>query len=225
MDEYLTSSYGFINQHSAILNQQSDLKSKIRMPPLNTPFLFPHLETDRLLLRELTPADRQAVFDIYCDERVTGQLEIETLKQPYEAAELISTWAELFEHKQGIRWGVFTREDDCLAGTCGFDAWLPAQVGDLGFDLGRACWGKGLMAEALQVVLSYGFEDVGLNRVQALVPPENERTTRLLARLGFHREGLLRESGYWKGRYWDQICYSLLRKEWNPISLDGQIEA
>jgi ribosomal-protein-alanine N-acetyltransferase len=195
------------------------------MPSLNIPTLFPRLETERLELREITPADKQAIFSIYCDERVTGQLAIETLHQPYESEELISDWAEKFEHKQGIRWGIISKDDDCMIGTCGFDAWLPALVGGIGFDLGRQCWGKGLMAEALQVVLAYGFEEVGANRIQALVPPENERSSRLLTRLGFHREGILHESGYWKGRFWDQICYAVLKREWIANSSGDEIRA
>jgi ribosomal-protein-alanine N-acetyltransferase len=73
------------------------------------------------------------------------------------------------------------------------------------------------MHEALLACLSWGFENMQLNRVEAQVHPENAASLRSVERLGFKREGLLRQLGFWGGRFHDMYQYSLLRHEWPPI--------
>jgi len=72
------------------------------------------------------------------------------------------------------------------------------------------------MTEALTEVLLFGFKEMKLNRIQAITFPENLGSVRVLEKLGFQKEGTLREWGYFKGRYQDVYCYSLLRREWKP---------
>jgi ribosomal-protein-alanine N-acetyltransferase len=69
------------------------------------------------------------------------------------------------------------------------------------------------MTEALKLIIHYGFATLKLNRIQALVIPGNKPSVRLLLKLGFQEEGLLREYAFFKGRYHDLICYSLLSRE------------
>ena len=70
------------------------------------------------------------------------------------------------------------------------------------------------MTEALSSVLASGYEVMELNRVEALVDPRNEASLRLLLKLGFTREGVLREYEYEKGAFIDLVMMSLLRREW-----------
>ena len=70
------------------------------------------------------------------------------------------------------------------------------------------------MTEALKAVIASGFEKVGLNRIDALVYVENKPSIRLLQRLGFTREGLLRDYFYLDGKFYDHIIFSILRREW-----------
>jgi ribosomal-protein-alanine N-acetyltransferase len=70
------------------------------------------------------------------------------------------------------------------------------------------------MPEALRVLLRYGFRVMGLNRIEATTHIENERSKRVLEKLGFQREGLLREYYCQEGVYNDQTLFSLLRAEW-----------
>ena len=89
-------------------------------------------------------------------------------------------------------------------------AGFKAEIGD---DLGRDYWHQGYMSEALRAMLAYGFETLKLNRIEALVMPENEASATLLRRLGFSEEGVLREYAYFKGEYHDLRFFSLLRRE------------
>ena len=69
------------------------------------------------------------------------------------------------------------------------------------------------MSEALGLLLDYGFQQMELNRVEAVVFRDNDASCRLLAKLGFAREGLLREYAYLHGRLQDMYMYSLLRRD------------
>ena len=69
------------------------------------------------------------------------------------------------------------------------------------------------MTEVLPAMLGFGYGVLDLHRIEALVTVGNERSCRLLERHGFQREGLLRDHGFWRGRYWDQIAYARLRAE------------
>jgi ribosomal-protein-alanine N-acetyltransferase len=64
------------------------------------------------------------------------------------------------------------------------------------------------MAEVLPAILTYGHNDAGLRRIEALVTPGNTPSAALLERFGFNREATLPEYGFWKGRFWDQWLYA-----------------
>jgi RimJ/RimL family protein N-acetyltransferase len=76
--------------------------------------------------------------------------------------------------------------------------------------------GKGYGHEAMTLLLEFGFLELNLNRIQLHVFEYNERAVRLYERLGFQREGVLRQSFYREGRYWDEYIMALLRSEFKP---------
>ena len=114
-----------------------------------------------------------------------------------------------------MRWAICRPEaPEELLGTCGFNLWVQNSArAVLGFDLARANWRQGIMSEALGLLLDYGFQQMELNRVEAVVFRDNDASCRLLAKLGFAREGLLREYEYLHGRLQDMYMYSLLRQD------------
>jgi len=114
-----------------------------------------------------------------------------------------------------VRWAICRREDtDRVVGTCGYNLWVQtSRRGLLGFDLARDCWRQGIMTEALTAVLQFGFGAMSLNRAEAIVLVANEASHGLLTRLGFQREGILREYEYLKGRPLDMVMFSLLRSD------------
>ena len=86
---------------------------------------------------------------------------------------------------------------------------------ELGYVLGRAYWGQGLMQEALEALVGCAFNSMGLRRLEAEVDTRNRSSARLLERLGFTKEGLLRERWVAKGEARDVEMYGLLRNEWS----------
>lgn len=182
---------------------------------------FPQLETERLLLRQMTPRDARAVYRIFADEEVTRCYDLPTFQDIRQARQLIERQAERFEIGTGIRWGIARRQDNVVIGTCGFHLSQDPHRAEIGYDLARPFWGQGFMTEALRAVLAYGFESLGLNRVEALVMPGNEASRRLLARLGFVAEGTLREYAFFKGSFHDLICFSLLKRDYHGRAGDS----
>jgi ribosomal-protein-alanine N-acetyltransferase len=107
------------------------------------------------------------------------------------------------------------RGDQRLIGKCGYNEWRKRhRRGDISYIVAREHWGKGIVSEALHAVLDYGFDHLNLHSVEAGVTPGNDASTRMLERLGFHREGHLRESFWADGMFVDSLIYSLLRRDW-----------
>lgn len=185
---------------------------------MNTPesIIFPRLETPRLALRRLTQEDAPDVFHLFSDERVAKNMDIDTLTDIEQARQLIRDLDTRYHHDTGIRWGISLKGSRQVIGTAGINHWVHAlgSRGEIGYDLLPDFWGQGLMPEALRPILHYGYTDLGLHRIEAMVNPNNERSMRVLIKLGFQREGILRDYGYWRGRFWDQVCFSLLKGEW-----------
>ncbi len=93
---------------------------------------------------------------------------------------------------------------------------------ELGFSLRRASWGKGFAGEAARLGIEFAFEQLDLRRVEADVDPRNRASVRLLERLGFAREGLLRERWEVGGQLQDSLLLGLLRREWRAARSSRQ---
>ena len=185
---------------------------QINFPPAT----FPILETVNLRLRELIPSDAENVLRIFADDEVTRFYDFETFTSLGQAADLIAKQATRFEKGEAIRWGITQKANDVVIGTVGLVISWSNAIGGLGYDLARPYWRRGIMTEALKVVISYSFQSVNLNRLQALVMPGNVASMKLLEKLGFVDEGLLREYAFFKGRYQNLHCFSILRREFRP---------
>jgi [ribosomal protein S5]-alanine N-acetyltransferase len=179
------------------------------------PIFFPTLETERLILRQLTFEDTDFIFQHFSDPQVTEYLMDEPpLTDSSQAQEIIRFFMEP-EGKTQNRWGMIRKTDQRLIGTCGFHKWDKERFRtEMGYDLTPACWGQGYMTEALRAMISSGFERMALNRIDAMVYVDNPRSYKLLEKLGFKREGVLRDYFCLDGIFYDHLIYSLLRREW-----------
>ncbi len=178
---------------------------------------FPALTTDRLVLREIRPAD--APFWM----RNFSAPEVEEFTGIDGPADLVAAEGEIdryctqiFRAGTGIRWGITLRGNDELIGTLGYHGWVADRDrhARMGYDLLAEHRGRGIMMEAMRIVLAYGFKTMTLNRAEALVDPRNAASIRLLERLGFQRDAYLRQSTRFRGTFQDDVVFSLLAREW-----------
>jgi ribosomal-protein-alanine N-acetyltransferase len=100
-------------------------------------------------------------------------------------------------------------------GTCGLFAWNRGwRKCSIGYELAKNAQGNGYMQEALSAIISWGFREMAINRIEAQVHPSNRRSIAVLTRLGFAEEGRLRQAAYWAAQYHDMLQFSLLCAEW-----------
>ncbi len=88
------------------------------------------------------------------------------------------------------------------------------QVGGIGYALARRHWGSGLMPEAVIAVIDWGFGELGLARIFSLADLRNERSWRVMEKVGMRREGVFRSARPVRGGRADDVYYAILREEW-----------
>jgi [ribosomal protein S5]-alanine N-acetyltransferase len=174
--------------------------------------MFPILETNRLHLREIKPEDAQSIYDCFSKDEVTQYYGQETLTTLEQAQQFVAFFEKNYQEKRGIRWGIQIKGESTLIGTIGFNAWSPKNKrAEIGYELHPAHWRKGYATEAVSKVISYGFEELALTRIGAVVFTDNKPSNDLLVKLGFAKEGILRNYMYQNGNPYDTNVYSLLK--------------
>jgi len=182
---------------------------------------FPELETKRLVLRRMTLADAEFYHRHFSDPDIVELTAFDAPENIDKARqELLEFCIKPFEENKGIRWGIVLKGETELAGTIGYHQWVKAggYHARVGYDLVAAYRRRGIMTDALMAVLRYGFETMRLNKVEACTDSRNVASTRLLGKLGFHQDGVLRENTYYHGRFIDEVVFSLLASEWRNSS-------
>ncbi len=183
---------------------------------IETAFItFPSLTTTRLLLRQIQPNDAEALFAIFSDEEVMKFYGHAPHRSLNDSRESIRKTQERYARREAIRWGITLRDDDRLLGSCSLhhfdDGFHRAEIG---YELNRASWGQGIASEAVSAVLTYGFTELGLHRVEAIIDIVNDGSKSLLTKLGFAYEGNLRQRYYFEGHFEDEHYFGLLKHEW-----------
>lgn len=174
------------------------------------------LKTNRLLLRYFTSSDLNFVHQHFSNPKVTAFLYDNEPAETIDAAREILDWCMDSTSKTHVRWCITQIDGTNPIGTCGFHRYDSTNnAAEIGYDLFPDYWNNGYMSEALTEMLSYGFENLGLNRIYAYVFINNTASNKLLEKLGFSLEGVLREKHYYKGKYYDHNLYSLLRSDWS----------
>ena len=173
------------------------------------------LETHRLYLRPLAARDAEFLLAHFGDDEVTRYLvDAEPLTSRADADRIVAFYQDA-EHGQ-CRWMLVDKRTGATIGTCGFHMCEPSyHKAEVGYDLASSHWGQGLMTEALAEILAHAFTHMEMNRIEALVHPDNHQSIALLDRLGFLLEGTIRDRFWFRGRYYDHRLYSLLRREWS----------
>lgn len=173
---------------------------------------FPELLTARLLLRKVQRTDAAEVLILRSNPIVLKYIGKEPMQSLEEATAFIDRINTDIERGDGITWAIALQEKpQVLVGTIGF--WRmdkPAYRAEIGYLIHPDLWGKGLIKEAIHTVLDYGFERMGLHSIEARISPENNASAAVLKANGFVKEGHLKESFCFRGKFEDTIIYSRL---------------
>ncbi|SCZ82110.1 GNAT family N-acetyltransferase [Acidaminobacter hydrogenoformans] len=156
---------------------------------------FPILETERLLLRAMTPSDVPALFELRTDPLVNRYIDRLPTALPEDALRFIEKIGTGIHENLWIYWAITEKGDDRLIGTICLWNFVPTDhKAELGYELRTASQGKGFMSEAVAAVLSYGFEILGLEAVEAGVHPMNAPSVKVLKRAGFALIGTFQDT-------------------------------
>jgi len=176
---------------------------------------LPELSASRVVLRWLLPEDAPALFRIYSDPEAMKYWSSPPMTAEDEAHALLDGIAKGLASGGLFEWGVALQETGAVIGTVTLASIdRKNKRAEVGFMLDRAMWRRGYMSEALGALLDHAFGELDLARIEADVDPDNAGSLGLLERLGFQREGYLRERWRVGGGVQDTVMLGLLRREW-----------
>ena len=178
----------------------------------------PILHAARLLLRPFTQADTDAIFALHSSPRVLRYWDSPPWRERAQAERFIAVCKQMEQEGSGARLVIDRTAGGGFIGWCCLAKWNPDhRSAKIGYCLDDAAWGQGFATEAADALLQWAFAALDLNRVQAEADTRNIASGRVLEKLGFVREGTLREDCIVDGEVSDSRVYGLLRREWRPL--------
>ena len=178
-------------------------------------FAAVRLQTHRLLLRPLCPEDAEALFAIHSDPAFMRYWSSPPWTSIDQANDLICRDQRELAAGEQLRLGIRLRDGDALIGICClFHLNAQCRRAEIGYGIARPYWRQGYMIEAVTALIGYAFGELQLNRLEADIDPRNLASARSLEKLGFQREGLLRERWLVGDEVCDSALYGLLAGDW-----------
>lgn len=175
----------------------------------------PTLETERLLLRPFADSDADDIFALQSNAHVLRYWDSPPWVDRASVERFLARCQEMADEGSGTRLVIERRADQVFVGWISLNSWnSDFRSASLGYCLTERAWGHGFATEAARALLRWAFDTLDLNRVQAEADTRNVASARVLEKLGFVREGTLREDCIVNGEVSDSWVYGLLRREW-----------
>lgn len=179
---------------------------------------LPELTTERLTLRKMLVADTADMYEYACRPDVTKYLTWNPHPDREYTREYLQYLGNRYATGMFYDWAIIYEADCKMVGTCGFTSFnCTADSAEVGYVLNPSYWGKGIVTEALERVLRFGFEELKLHRIEARFMEGNDRSLRVMEKAGMRFEGILRESMLIKGSYVNVGVCSILDSEWKKL--------
>lgn len=178
---------------------------------------FPHIITDEITLRKIIPSDIDSLFEIYSNEKLFEQSPFMLKKNKDTVANMIGHFERDFNKRKEIFLGITLNENpDYIVGVAEiFDYVSDVNMITIGYRLNDRFWGNGIATKTVRAMTDYLFNDIGINRIQAFVMPQNVKSANVLRRTKFVEEGVIRQGHIWKGKgVVDLVLFSMLKSEY-----------
>ena len=173
------------------------------------------IETERLILRRFTLEDAPAVFANYAsDENVTRYMAWDRHETVADSEKVLTQWVQDYEKPDFYEWAIVWKELGQPIGNIevlSVDDYV--QKANLGYSIGTAYWGKGIMPEALKAVIDFLFDEVGLNRVEACHDSRNPNSGKVMRKCGMTHEGTFRQWAWTNAGICDTCNYGILKSD------------
>ena len=182
-----------------------------------TPTIFsqlPIIETDRLVLRRLEKSDTADLFAYASEPAVSRFMPWHAHQTTNDTAEFVDFILDGYAANKKLTWAIELKSENKMIGTIDFVSWLPKrQRAEIGYTLSHHYWGQGLMLEAAEALIDFGFKEMDLIKVEAPIMLDNKQSQRVAEKLGMIREGVSRKHMVIKGEYVDLAMYAVLKEE------------
>lgn len=174
---------------------------------------FPELTLGKTNLRQLKRSDAKDFYGYITHDDVKKYLSSQEIPNDLPGAEEeMMYWASLFTHMRSIYWGIATKDEGKLIGTCGYNNWSVVHNRvEISYDLDYNHWGQGIMTEAVGAITKFAFDVLGAKRVQATVVFDNVASIKVLEKSGYMCEGKLRNYNMLHNKIVDSFMYSIIR--------------
>jgi [ribosomal protein S5]-alanine N-acetyltransferase len=180
--------------------------------------VFPDLTTERLLLRQMTINDAEAVFHIRSNHDVMKYIDRPIAESIEDAVNWINQVNDAMLNEDGVPWAICLKEDPgSLIGSIGF--WRMQKQhyrAEIGYILDPAFHGKGFITEAINITVEFGFTKMNLHSIEAVIDPHNKASAKVLEKTGFIMEAYFKENYYKNGAFCDTAIYSKLSNVIEP---------
>lgn len=176
---------------------------------------LPELATERLTLRKMIVADASDMYEYASRPDVTKYLTWNPHPDRDFTREYLEYLGNRYSAGMFYDWAVVYEPDCKMIGTCGFTAFhCNNDCAEVGYVLNPEYWGRGIAVEALEKVIEFGFENLGLNRIEARFMEGNDSSRRVMEKVGMTFEGIQREAMLIKGSYANVGVCAILTSEW-----------
>ena len=174
---------------------------------------FPEITTQRLMLKEITEQDARVLFDLRSNDKVMQYIDRPRPNTLQDAIDLIQKMRDMKDKGEGITWGIYLKnEPEIKIGNIGLFRIIHAHYrAEIGYLLDPQYHRQGIMLEAMQAIIDYGFHQLQLHSIEANINPANNASRQLLLKAGFVKEAYFREHYYFDGQFIDSEIYSLLK--------------
>ena len=177
---------------------------------------FQNLETERLLLRRLNKDDVNEVLELRSNPEVMKYVPRPLAKTKEEALAHIALIEDRIVTNDGINWAITLKGSPKMIGIIGHYKIQPENYrSEIGYMILPQYNGKGITTEAVKVAVEYGFDQLQLHSIEAIIDPENSASEKVLQKNGFVKEAHLIENGFYDGKFLDTVIYSLLKRNFN----------
>jgi ribosomal-protein-alanine N-acetyltransferase len=174
---------------------------------------FQNLETERLMLRRISNDDVNEVLSLRGNPETMKYIPRPLANNEEDVLAHIALIEEKIVNNTGINWGITIKGNSKLIGVIGHYRIQPENHrAEIGYMILPEYSGKGITTEAIKVVIAYGFEQMNLHSIEAIIDPQNIASERVLQKNGFVKEAHILENELWDGKFWDTVIYSLLKR-------------
>jgi len=173
--------------------------------------MFPEIRTNRLYLRQFIAEDLANVFKGLSHPDIIKYYGVSYHSMEATKAQL-DFFAGLEENETGIWWAVCSPDNSIFYGAGGLnDLKREHKKAEIGFWLLSDHWGKGIMLEAIPLICKYGFEELGLHRIEGIVETKNSNCKKAMAKLNFSHEGTMIDCEIKNGEFISLDIFTMLK--------------